>query len=341
MTRFRTALALLFAPLLLLAACSDSAGGGGAAATVNERDISDDDFRELLGMLADNPEFAQGLTGVAVHADGSTPEGRVDAAFAAAVLEFEILLDIVDAEFTDRGLEVTEEAREAARTQFSPELTAYLEALPEDYVESFETWNAQVQLLQADMASEIEVEEVTDEDVQAYYDENLATYENQVCASHVLVETEEEAQAVLDELNGGGDLATIAAEQSIDTGSGANGGDLGCASPDQYVEPFAAAVTDGAIGEYLGPVQTDFGYHVILVRSRGTTPFEDVEADIRAQLEGEAASAQGAAFGTWLQEVVSEAEVTVNSRYGTWNAEEGRVVPPEAPADGSAATVTF
>lgn len=342
MTRFRSALALVVASLLLLAACGGTSGGaGGAAATVNGRDIADADFRDQLRMFSENPEVAQTVIGVLVSADGSAPEGRVDSAFAASVLELEILLSLLDAEVDERGLEITDADLEETRTdleQQNPQVFAQLSDLPEDYVDGFIEWNTQARVLQESLASEVEVEEVTDDDVRAYYDENAATYQ-EVCASHVLLETEEEAQAVLDELEGGADFATVASERSTDPSAADNGGDLGCASPAQYVAPFAEAISEGPIGELLGPVETDFGFHVILVSSREATPFEDVSADIRAQLEAEAAAGQSGALGAWLQEAVADAEITVNSRYGEWDAANARVVPPEAPE--GAATVAF
>lgn len=337
MTRFRTFLVVLVAPLLLLTACSDTVAP--PAATVNGREISDADFRDLLGVLADNPEYAQALTNVTTSATGEPAEGRIDSAFAAAALEFEILLTLVDAEAEERGIEVTDEDLATTRATFSEQLVAFLDELPEDYVASFERWNTQVRLLQEDVAAGVEVDEVTDEQVRDFYDENESSFET-VCASHVLVETEEEAQGVLDDLEAGGDFAAIAAEVSIDPGSGAEGGDLGCGPAEQYVAPFAEAVATGEIGEYLGPVETDFGFHVILVASRETSPFEEVSDQIRAQLEATGEQARGAAFSEWLEETISEADVTVASRYGSWDAEAGRVVPPEAPASGPA-TVSF
>lgn len=330
MTRLRTTVLLLLVSVLALSACSDVTGG--AAATVDGRDIDDGDFRARLEQLAEQPEAAARLIGVPVHADGQAVEGRVDAAFAASVLELEILLDLIDAEADARGVEVTDADLDETRGRLDPALAAELEALPEDLAIWFLTWNTQAGLLQEQLASEVEVAEVTDEDVQAYYDENTAAFEGVVCASHVLVETEDEAQQVLADLDGGAELAEVASERSIDPSAATNGGDLGCSDPSRFVEPFAEAISDGEIGEYLGPVETDFGFHVILVRSRGTAPFEEVEADIRAQLEAESQSASGNALGTFLQEAVSGADVSVNSRYGTWNAESGQVTPPEGPA---------
>jgi PPIC-type PPIASE domain len=307
---------------------------------VNDVDMSDDEFLELLQVLADNTELAQGLYGIPVHADGEAVEGRVDAVFAASVLERQILLELIDQEVASRELEVTDEDREAVRTGFPEELATYLEEVPEDFIDDFVEWNAQVNVLGDALAADAEVPEVTDEDVRAYYDENVELYENQVCAQHVLVETVDEANTILADLEGGADMAEVAAASSIDPSAATNGGDLGCGPADQYVPPFADAVSTGEVGEYLGPVETDFGFHVILVNSRGTTPFEDAEADIRAQLEQEASGAPQAAFEELLEQLIADADVSVSSRYGTWDGEGGRVVPPEAP-EGESTTLSI
>ena len=91
-----------------------------------------------------------------------------------------------------------------------------------------------------------------------------------VCGAHILVETEAEAQAILDRLEGGADFAELAASESIDTGSGANGGNLPCALTalrETYVPEFVEAALAAEIGEPVGPVQSEFGYHVIVLRS--------------------------------------------------------------------------
>jgi parvulin-like peptidyl-prolyl isomerase len=337
-TVLRKLLLPLLAVALVVSACADGVSSSTSAATVNGVDMPDDEFIERLQILADNSEFAEGLVQIPVHADGEVVEDRVDSAFAAGFLELSILLELIGQEFEERGLETTPEDLEAARASFAPELAAYLEELPEDFVDWFVEWNAQLAVLRDSLAGETEVAEVTDEAVRAFYDENIADYENQVCARHILLETAEEADAVLAELEGGADFATIATDRSIDPSAATNGGDLGCGPADQYVEPFAAAISDGEVGEYLGPVETEFGNHVIVVDSRGTTPFEEAEVDIRTQLEQEAAGAPAAAFNELFEELIASADVTVSSRYGSWNDEEGRVVPPEAP-EGETSTL--
>ncbi|WBU60472.1 peptidylprolyl isomerase [Paracoccus albus] len=128
--------------------------------------------------------------------------------------------------------------------------------------------------------------EPTDEEVQAAYaaafpsDEPIQEYD----ADHILLETEEAANAVIEELNNGGDFAALAEERSVDTGSAQSGGDLGWFTADRMVPEFSEAVVamePGTTSE--APVQSQFGFHVIkLNETRDMTAPE--MADVRETL---------------------------------------------------------
>ena len=101
-------------------------------------------------------------------------------------------------------------------------------------------------------------------------------------ASHILVNTEEEAKAIEDALAKGADFAKLAEEKSTDNSS-ANKGDLGWFTPDMMVKPFADAVVALKKGEVSPPVQSQFGWHVIKLeekRTRPVPPFEQVRPQI-------------------------------------------------------------
>lgn len=83
-------------------------------------------------------------------------------------------------------------------------------------------------------------------------------------ARHVLLKTEDEAKEALSQINKGNKFEQVASEKSLDSGSKANGGDLGWAPPGRYVKPFADALTRLKKGEMTkAPVQTQFGWHII------------------------------------------------------------------------------
>ena len=109
---------------------------------------------------------------------------------------------------------------------------------------------------------------VTDEALQKAYDDRFkdAAPQTEYNAAHILVATQEEADKLKADLAGGADFAELAKAHSTDTGSGANGGDLGWFGLGAMVKPFEDAVVAAKVGEVAGPVQSDFGFHLILVR---------------------------------------------------------------------------
>ena len=108
--------------------------------------------------------------------------------------------------------------------------------------------------------------------------------EEEVHARHILVETEDEAKAVVEELKNGGDFAEIAKSKSKDPGAAAEGGDLGFFSKDQMVPEFADAAFKLDKGQLSEPVKSPFGWHVIRVEEKRTRPVPDFE-QVKPQLE--------------------------------------------------------
>ena len=132
--------------------------------------------------------------------------------------------------------------------------------------------------------------QVTEDAVRADYDKFVADFKptDEVRASHILVATKEEADAIEADLKGGADFAAIAKEKSIDPGSGANGGDLGFFSSGMMVPEFeTAAFALANVGDVSEPVQSQFGWHIIkLEEKRPSQPpaFEQVAPQIQQQV---------------------------------------------------------
>lgn len=137
---------------------------------------------------------------------------------------------------------------------------------------------------------------VTEEQVQAAYDEKYAgeTGGTEYKARHILVETEEEANELIAELDEGADFAALAAEHSTGP-SGPNGGDLGWFGPGMMVKPFEDAVMTLEAGNHTAaPVETQFGWHVIKLeetRAKAAPALDDVRGEIEAELQNAAVKA--------------------------------------------------
>lgn len=139
---------------------------------------------------------------------------------------------------------------------------------------------------------DIIAEAVTDKILQDAYEAHYANADaaTEYNASHILVETEEEAQAIRKMLDEGADFAELAKEKSTGP-SGPNGGDLGWFGAGMMVKPFEDAVIAMEPGQFSDPVQTQFGWHVILLsetRLQEAPPLEEVRAELEAEIQREA-----------------------------------------------------
>lgn len=137
---------------------------------------------------------------------------------------------------------------------------------------------------------------VTDAALQAAYDERFKDFapQTEYHAAHILVASEDKAKELLAELEGGADFATLARANSTDTGSGANGGDLGWFGLGMMVKPFEEAVVAAEVGKVMGPVKTDFGYHLILVqetRLAEKPTLDDIRDELASGIEQKAIEA--------------------------------------------------
>jgi peptidyl-prolyl cis-trans isomerase C len=150
--------------------------------------------------------------------------------------------------------------------------------------------------------------EITDADLQTEYDAQVAHItQKEYKARHILVKEEDEAKAVITEIDGGADFAEVAKEKSTGP-SGPNGGDLGWFRSDTMVPEFAAAVQQMQPGEHSKePVQTQFGWHVILleeVRPIQLPAFEDVKEQLRQIVTNKA-------IQDYIEELRNAAEIDI------------------------------
>jgi peptidyl-prolyl cis-trans isomerase C len=157
---------------------------------------------------------------------------------------------------------------------------------------------ASMALLKAKLLTQALVQEYAsnhkpdDEQVQKIYDEQYANLTStEYKARHILVKEEEEAKALIAELDKGADFAELAKKHSTGP-TNVKGGDLGWIDPSQMVKPFADALKGLEKGKYSEvPVQTQFGWHVILKEDSRTNPaptLDKVRKEIETKLEQKA-----------------------------------------------------
>jgi peptidyl-prolyl cis-trans isomerase C len=140
-------------------------------------------------------------------------------------------------------------------------------------------------------------QQITEETIKARYEKKLKDNPppEEVRAAHILVKTEDEAKAIIEQLKGGGDFAALAKEKSTDKGSGANGGELGWFAKDVMVKEFADAAFAMKVDEFSqAPVKSQFGFHIIKLEERRTQPAPTLDSQreqIRAELTEETVQA--------------------------------------------------
>ncbi|MCU1624561.1 MAG: peptidylprolyl isomerase [Frankiales bacterium] len=160
--------------------------------------------------------------------------------------------------------------------------------------------------------------------LQDAYQQNIATYD-QVHSAHILVASKALADTILKQVKADPTtFAALAAKYSTDTGSKANGGDLGFQGKGALVKEFEAAIFANKPGSFV-EVKTQFGYHVIHVIERRTTTFAQAQRDLR---RGLLQTQRDAKLSAYLQKVAKDLGVHVNPRFGVWDTVGQSVVAP-------------
>jgi parvulin-like peptidyl-prolyl isomerase len=292
---------LLVVGAVALAACGS--GSGAVAATVNGENLTVGQIEALL------------------DTDGATVSKDQFAQF----LGFQIQWLIAEAAAkTDYGLAPTDDEITAEADRIFDEVSADGETRADflssrGFTEQFLRNYARQSLLQTAIGDLYlaDTPEPTQEEVDAQRDGSTS-----VCVSHILVDTEQEAEDVMTRLGDGEDFAALATGLSTDTGSAPAGGDLGCGAPSQYVESFAEAVKVAPIGDvYDQIVESTFGFHVIMVTDR-TVPTDEEAIQL---FKDDAVATQ---MQDWFLAAVEASDVTVTEEYGTWDSTSLSVVPP-------------
>jgi parvulin-like peptidyl-prolyl isomerase len=258
-----------------------------AIAVVGDRAIPKTEYDRLLSLAEASYEARE-----QEFPEAGTPEfAQLRNAIVRSLVqqaEFEIAAEELGISVTD---EEVDKRLEEFKQQFGGDEDAYQAALEEQGL----TEEAALQLLRDRTLSEKVFEEitstveVTDEDVQAYYEENQAQFEQPASRKvrHILVKSKALADRIHQELENGADFAQLAKRYSEDPGSKNEGGEL-TAQKGATVPPFDKAVFALETGELSDPVKTQFGWHIIEavddVAEASTQELSEVEEQIRATL---------------------------------------------------------
>jgi len=192
-------------------------------------------------------------------------------------------------------------------------------------------------LLKEEIGDKVQVPEA---DVRAYYESHPGEFSrDRLRAGHILVRTEAEAQQILERLKGKEGFEALARRLSLDSASGAKGGDLGTVERGSTVPEFEEAAYALKVGEVSAPVKTRFGYHIIRVTGREVrpaTPFAEAREGLEKRLLGER---QQAAFEAFVEGLKQQATVEVREELlpipapGTAPAVPGLPATPPAPGE--------
>jgi len=271
-------LCALAAGVLATTGCSDK----DTAAKVNGEKISTEQLNQQLEQLKKQyPNMFEG-------ADG---EGRL-LDFKQRLLDNLINQKLIEQAAKDKGIKISDadikKQIDQLKAGFKDEAQFKAALKSAGMTEAALTEQIRQQLMTQKLIESLAAsEKVTAADVKAYYDANKAQFFQKASkrASHILfkVEDKKKAEKVLAELKAGGDFATLAKTNSIDTATAAKGGDLGWPSV-AYVPEFQAALDRLGKGEMSGLVQTPYGWHIIKVTD--TRPgTQQTLAEVKAQIE--------------------------------------------------------
>ena len=300
------------------------------AALVNDYPVYQDDLDEVKAALITQysqtyAQFGMSFADLMVGADGYLLELGVEADAFQQLVQ----LALTQQEADQRGIEITDEQTQqefdrqyaeflVAQAWTEDDLSAYL-AQQGQTLDEFKN-NVKGYIHDQMLASRVQEAvagtiDITDEQISEYFAANEAEYgtEEQVRASHILVETRELAEDLLAQLEEGADFAELATEHSIDPGSGANGGDLNWFGRGAMVAPFEEAAFALAIDELSEIVETDYGFHIILLTDRqdaSMPELSDIADQVQEDLEAEIAYERAV---EWYTGVRDAADFEINN----------------------------
>ena len=341
--RFVAAIVALLAVAFAASGCSTSTAD---AATVDNTHISRRDLTDELDDLVKNDAFVKVLE---QQGGIKTPSHResIDSRLAATWLSLLVQQVVIDREFDARHLKLSASERANARAALDSSFggKAVIDAFPEKFRDELIDRQAKIEAVANSLSTT--PPQVTEQQARNFYDQNksqLFPCPSAKSVAHIVLATPAEAQQVLAQLQAGADFATIARQRSTDAATRQQGGVVssaqappGCYTPGSSPQ-LDAAVNGATPNQPTGPVQTQSGYEVVLVKPYVPPTFEQIRDQLIATLQQQASSSQQnnrqAALNRVLEARMRKLHVRIDPRYGRWvlDNQGARVEPPKAPA---------
>ena len=303
---------------------------GGVAATVNDVNITEDTISEYIMSIREaygydeDADWAQFL-----YDSGYTPETYREEIIQEYIDELLVTMAINEYEITVTDEEIDEEWNEAVESYGDEDsfltILSYMGYDEDSYREALES-SLQEEKLTDTVAPE---EEVTDDQIVEYFNENLDSYNDTRRSSHILIEVEDtedeeelaeaeaEAEEVLELIESGELTFEEAAAEYSDDSSAEDGGDVGWDCQSSFVDEYQEALDELEVDEVSGIVLSDYGYHIIMctdyfyvedsVSSVDEIPedFQDEVSEILLETQVEED------YAAWLDEYEASADIEI------------------------------
>lgn len=299
--------ALALSSLLCISAvgCSSKSSDSEVVATVNGSNITVKQYKSTLELYKESLEAMYGTT----IWDTEVEDGvKYKDKFKEIMLDQMIDIEAVIQKAKKDGLTPSKEEVDKAFEELKKNIDADEEykkklkdkGIDDTYLRQQQEQDLTIQKYKENFEKNVKI---SDEEMKKYYDEHKKDYyKDEVKASHILISTVDEngkelseakkkeakkkAEEVLKKAKSGEEFSQLAKEYSDDTGSAANGGDLGYFTKGQMVEPFEKAAFSLKVGQISDIVESQFGYHIIKVYDKidEQLPFDDVKDEIKNTL---------------------------------------------------------
>lgn len=263
--------------------CKNNAEG--LVAQVNDEEITEEDYNAELDVYREMYKKQFGEEALSqVGPNGKT----LDLELQQQILDKLIVEELIDQKSKEKDISVSDEELDERLEEVKTSLGGeeqYDEFLSSNGISKdyFKASTKKEILMEKYYQDYLETTEIDQEEIEEFFQENKEDLVV-IRARHILVNSEEDAKKVLERLNSGEEFEEVALTESLDSGSAAQGGDLGYFTRSKMIKEFSDAAFDLEVGEISGMVKTEVGYHIIKLEDKKET-LEDLEEQISMVLK--------------------------------------------------------